>query len=85
MHDSIRLAKAYLKGIPTKKEFLRVIDELLITDIERQVLIEVYLEHKSLDYIADETGYAVQTIKRYHLNVLRLISNYVYDKSRGIS
>lgn len=77
MDDTTKLARSYLKSIPTRTEFFELIDELLISDIERRVIVGFYIEHKDMSIIANEIDYSIQYAKMLHKNVLVKVSNYI--------
>lgn len=84
MNDRTKLAKSYIRGIATKKEFYKLLDELILSELERKVLIDFYINKRSLDIIASEAEYSVPTIKKVHRDALETISNYIYDSMRNI-
>lgn len=72
-----RLAKAYLKSIPTKDDFNNLIERLILTDNEKEVLRRVYLNNENLGIIADDMGYSIQNIKKIHSSALVKIGGLV--------
>lgn len=78
MDERTKLARAYIKGITTKDEFVALLDKLFITDLERSVIEKIYMEGKSCELIASELGYSTPTIKAVHRRVLIKVSNYIY-------
>lgn len=82
MNERTKLAKSYMKGIATKKEFNDLLNKLLLSDTEITVLTEVYLHNRQLDIIANNLGYSIQTVKRIHRDALLTVSNYIYDHTR---
>lgn len=77
MDDMMRLAKSYLRGIATKAEFMALLEELMISDIERDILIGVYLDHHNLDLIASSHDFSLPSIKKYHRSALIKVNNYI--------
>jgi hypothetical protein len=78
MDTIISLAKYYLKSIPTKKELTDFIDELNLSVNEEVVLREVYLNGKTLDFIADSVlGYSIQNVKVIHRKALLKVGSYI--------
>lgn len=71
------LARSYLKSIATKSEFDSLLEKLLLTDNEINVLRGVYTKHKNLNIVADNLGYSVQNIKVIHKSALMKIGNYI--------
>jgi RNA polymerase sigma factor (sigma-70 family) len=63
-------AREQLKQIHSRAELNALLDETLLTDDERNVIIEHYANGKSLSVIADFMGYSESTIKRYHKQAL---------------
>lgn len=79
MDNATKMARAYLRGITTKKEFDAIVDKLFITDDERRVLIDIYAKCKPISVIADELGYSEHTIKNIHKRVLVKVSTLIYS------
>lgn len=63
-------AREKIKSIHSKKELLGVLEDRLLTDDERTVIEEHYINGKSLSVIADFLGYSESSVKRFHKNAL---------------
>lgn len=63
-------AREKLKAIHSKSELLDILDDRLLTDDERTVIVEHYVNGKSLSVIADFLGYSESSVKRFHKNAL---------------
>jgi DNA-directed RNA polymerase specialized sigma subunit len=72
MTDHIKTRKK-LQSIPTKLEFNTLLDSIVLSDKERQMMQLYYVERKDFDYIADELGYTKSGILRMHKRVLKRI------------
>lgn len=59
----------------TKAEIKQKLDEIVLSEEEREVIELIYLKRKSLSYIADVTGYSESGIKKIHCRVLKRIKN----------
>lgn len=65
--------KHKLQSIPTKLEFNALLDSIVLSDKERQMMQLFYVERKDFDYIADVMGYTKSGIIRMHKRVLKRI------------
>lgn len=72
MTDHIKTRKK-LQSIPTKLEFNALLDSIVLSDKEKQMMQLYYVERKDFDYIADELGYTKSGILRMHKRVLKRI------------
>lgn len=62
--------KHKIKQINKKTDFYSLLDEAILNENERKMMILYYVEGKSLDYIADELGYSNQGIAKMHKRIL---------------
>lgn len=71
MDQRLKQARRALASLPSKQEYLRLMETAKLTPLERQVCDLKYLGGHSLSYIADTIGYSESWIKVIHHNVLR--------------
>lgn len=64
----------------SKRQFSALICEALLTPRERDIVNMVYIQHKQLDFIADELGYAESTVRLKHRQALQKIKNVMDEK-----
>lgn len=57
-----------------KVEFKILIDKLMLSDIEEQIMIMIYHKHKTMNQIADELGYSEAGVIKIHQRVLRKVA-----------
>lgn len=81
MEERTKVAKAYIRGIAKKSDFIALLDDLFITDTERQVAELVYLRGRSMECVASDMQYSVQTIKAIHKRFLLKVSTYIISHS----
>ena len=62
--------KHKVKSINKKVDFYNLLDEIILTENEKKMMILYYVEGKSIEYIADELGYSVQGISKMHKRIL---------------
>lgn len=79
MDERTKLARSYIKGITTKEEFNSLLDKLFISDVEREVIEDLYVKGSNMGLIADKLGYSAPTVKAIHKRVLIKISSYIYQ------
>lgn len=65
--------KHKLKQIPTKLEFNSLIDSLVLSDKEKQLLCMYYIEKKDFGYIADVLGYSKAGVIKMHQKILKRV------------
>ena len=78
MDIMLSLAKAYIKSLVTKDDLLNLLDKLLLSDKEYNILKSAYLDNKSLGVIADEMWYSLQNVKIIHRNALLKVYSYIH-------
>lgn len=72
------LAKAYLKSLVTKDDLNNLLDKLLLSDKEYEVLKSVYLDNKNLGIVAEDLGYSIQNVKIIHRRALLKVGSYIH-------
>ena len=72
------LAKAYLKSLVTKDDLNSLLDKLLLSDKEYEVLKSVYLDNKNLGIVAEDLGYSIQNVKIIHRRALLKVGSYIH-------
>ena len=63
-----------LQGIASISTFKDILDQTILSDEEKHLIVLHYLENKDFRYIADMLGYSETTIKRKHKKALNKIS-----------
>lgn len=63
-----------LKSIPTVSRFDDLLEQLTLSDEDKEILRLHYLKGKDFRYIGDILGYAEVTIKKRHIKALKKIS-----------
>lgn len=63
-----------LKSIPTVSRFDDLIEQLTLSDEDKEILRLHYLKGKDFRYIGDTLGYAEITIKKRHIKALKKLS-----------
>ena len=59
-----------LKDISSVKEFSDLMEQTMLSEEEKKILLMHYKDKKSLTYIADELGMSEATVKRKHRKML---------------
>ena len=67
--------KHKVKKINRKADFYELLNESMLNEIEKKMMIMHYVEGKSLDYIADELGYSEQGIAKMHKRILNKLES----------
>lgn len=63
-----------VQGIASISTFKDLIEQTILSDAEKQILVLHYLENKDFRFIADMLGYSETTIKRKHKKALTKIA-----------
>ena len=63
-----------LKSIPTVSRFDDLLEQVTLSDEDKEILRLHYLKGKDFRYIGDMLGYAEITIKKRHVKALKKIS-----------
>ena len=65
--------KNKIKQIGSKIEFNTLLDNIILSDTERQMMQLYYIERKDFEYIADSLGYTKAGIQKMHQRILKRI------------
>ena len=63
-----------VQGIASISSFHDLLNQTVLSDSEKQILVLHYIENKDFRYIGDMLGYSESTIKRKHKKALNKIS-----------
>ena len=75
MNYDTKSARNELKNISNISTFNSLLDNLMLSDEDKDIMKLIYVKKKNLSYIADTFGYSESTIKNRHKKVLKLITN----------
>lgn len=67
--------KHKIQSIGSKMKFNELMDELILSDTEKQLMQMFYVEKKDMNYIADTLGYSKQGIIKMHRRILKRIED----------
>lgn len=67
--------KHKIKSINRKTDFNNLLEESMLNDTEKQMMIKYYIENKNIDFIADELGYSSQGILKMHKRILNKLES----------
>lgn len=73
MDKKLKEVREKLKNVVTIQEFTDILDSVMLSEEERQILWKHYKEQKPLGYIADELGLAEVTVRKRHRKLLNKI------------
>lgn len=62
-----------LKQISSVRDFESLIEQTMLSDEEKKILLMHYKEQKTMSYIADELGMSEITVKKKHRRMLMKI------------
>lgn len=69
--------KHKVKQIKTKTSFYELIDDIMLSEVEREMMIMYYVDNKDLSYIADTLGYSKQGISKMHKRILKKLEGII--------
>lgn len=69
MTDHI-ITRRKLQAIKLKSDFLTLIEKVILSEEEKQILIMHYIDHKDFSYIGDTLGYAERSVIHKHRKIL---------------
>jgi DNA-directed RNA polymerase specialized sigma subunit len=67
--------KHKVKNINRKTDFNSLLEESMLSEIEKKIMVMYYLENKQMNYIADELGYSEQGIIKMHKRILNKLES----------
>jgi len=67
--------KHKVKNINRKTDFNSLLEESMLSEIEKKIMVMYYLENKQINYIADELGYSEQGIIKMHKRILNKLES----------
>lgn len=68
--------KDRLRNMTTVSEFEEVLNNLILSEEEKQILRLLYREKKTVSYIADILGMSESSVKKKHSKILMKIGGY---------
>lgn len=79
MNSINKITRNKLKEIPTKKELEDLVDKLILSDDERNIILMHYRDKKPLSYIADVIGITKSSVNKKHKSTLLKISKIMEE------
>lgn len=67
--------KHKIKNINRKADFNNLLEESMLSDIEKEMMRKFYVSKKTIDIIADELGYTPQGISKMHKRILNQLES----------
>lgn len=69
--------KHKLKDIKSVRDFDALLEAVILTEDQKRMLRMIYVEHKTLDYVADNLSISLQTVKSWHRQALSRIADMI--------
>jgi DNA-directed RNA polymerase specialized sigma subunit len=60
-----------------KYDFISLLDRLMLSEIEEQIMKSIYIKHKSMCEIAYDIGYSEAGVVKAHQRILKKISKII--------
>jgi len=67
--------KHKVKSINRKTDFDSLIEESMLSDVEKNMMVMYYVENKTIECIADMLGYSPQGIIKMHKRILNKLES----------
>lgn len=64
-----------VKNINRKTDFDSLINESMLNETEKLMMVMYYVDNKTIDYIADVLGYSPQGIIKMHKRILKKLES----------
>lgn len=61
----------------SKQEFYRLLDRVMLSAKERDIMRLIYVERESTIYVALKTGYAESTVRFKHKQIVERLSRFL--------
>lgn len=65
--------KHKIQSIGSKTKFNELLDDLILSDTEKQFMEMFYIQKHDIDFIADTLGYSRQGILKMHKRILKRV------------
>ena len=72
MTDHVK-TKHKIQSIGSKIQFNELLDNMILSDVEKQFMQMFYVEKKDINLIADTLGYSRQGIIKMHRRILKRV------------
>lgn len=72
-----RKTKNKIKSIPSMSDFNALLDACVLSAEDKEIMRMIYVQNKTLSYIADILGYSESTIKKRHKKILSKIQKII--------
>lgn len=69
--------KRKIKNISDIRTFDGLLENAMLPEEQKKMLNMIYVQKKSLDFIADEMNVSIQTIKLWHKKALKKIASII--------
>lgn len=63
-------AKKKLKNITKVSDFEELLEQVMLSEEEKQILRMIYKDQKTLDYVADTLGMSLRNVQHKHSKIL---------------
>ena len=61
----------------SKQEFYKLLDRVMLSAKEREIMRLIYVEQRSTVYVALKTGYAESTVRLKHKQIVEKLSKFL--------
>lgn len=77
MKKETRVAKDYVLNITSKSDFNALLDSMLFSDEEKQIMTMIYVQGKDQIFVADMLGLSLSSVNKKHRKILRKIYKHI--------
>lgn len=77
MKKETRVAKDYVLNITSKSDFNALLDSMLFSDEEKQIMTMIYVKGQDQTFVADMLGLSLSSVNKKHRKILRKIYKHI--------
>ena len=77
MKKETRVAKDFVLNITSKSDFNDLLDSMLFSDEEKQIMTMIYVKGQDQTFVADMLGLSLSSVNKKHRKTLRQIYRHI--------
>lgn len=77
MKKETRVAKDFVLNINSKSDFNDLLDSMLFSDEEKQIMTMIYVKGQDQTFVADMLGLSLSSVNKKHRKILQKIYKHI--------
>lgn len=77
MKEETRVAKDFVLNITSKSDFNDLLDSMLFSDEEKQIMTMIYVKGQDQTFAADMLGLSLSSVNKKHRKILQKIYKHI--------